>query len=343
MTRGIDFLWAKPLPSFHHKAKTMRFLGFLKFLALFLLVVSCSGRKETAEGNARKADDADTADTTVLDVREIVGVARIEPAGKIIVMNAETAGFVREVLFVENDRVQKGQSLVVLDAELEEAQVQQAKSRIVVQQAAIESARARLSALQVKFMAAKNTYERELRLLQGKAGTQQALEDSRFAKEELEKQILAQEAQIRQQQAQAGELAAELRYREVERAKKTLRAPLAGRFLSCEVKPGNYLSASASLGDFAVDGPQVAVTEVDELFAMRVREGLPAYIRPQGRSEVLSRGKVVFVGPYLKKKSLFSDRSDNLEDRRVREVRVELEDSSKILIGSRVECVISLD
>lgn len=323
----------------------MRFSGFLKFLALLLLVVSCSGNKDTAKGNARdeEAGTTGTADSSVLEVREIIGVARIEPAGKIIVINAETAGFVREVLFAENDRVEKGQALVVLDAELEEAQVQQAKSRIAVQQAAIESARASLSALQVKFMAAKQTYDRELRLLQGKAGTQQAVDDSRFAREELEKQILAQEAQIRQQQAQATELAAELRYREVERAKKTLRAPLAGRFLSCEVKPGNYVLPSASLGDFAVDGPQVAVTEVDELFAMRVREGQSAYIRPQGRNEVLSRGKIVFVGPYLKKKSLFSDRSDNLEDRRVREVRIELEDSSKVLIGSRVECVISLD
>ena len=282
-------------------------------------------------------------DSAVLDVEEIIGVARIEPASKIIVLNAETAGFVREVLFAENNPVEKGQALVVLDAELEEAQVQQARSRINVQQAAIESARAGLSALQVKLAAAKHAYERELRLLQGKAGTQQAVDDSRFAREELERQILAQEAQIRQQQAQVGELAAELRYREVVRSKKTLRAPLSGRFLSCEVKPGNYLSASSSLGDFAVDGPRVAVTEVDELFAMRVREGLSAYIRPQGRAEVLSRGKVVFVGPYLKKKSLFSDRSDNLEDRRVREVRVELEDSNNILIGSRVECVISLD
>lgn len=323
----------------------MHFSGFLKFSSLLFLLVSCSGKKDSTGDNGRDGEPGTIAasDSVVLDVKEIIGVARIEPADKIIVLNAETTGFVREVLFAENDPVEKGQALVVLDAELEEAQVQQAKSRIVVQQAAIESARAGLGALQVKLKAAKSNYEREFRLLQGKAGTQQAVDDSRFAWEELEKQILVQEAQIRQQQALAGELAAELRYREVERSKKTLRAPLSGRFLSCDVTPGNYLSASSALGDFAVDGPRVAVTEVDELFAMRVREGLSAYIRPQGRGEVLSRGKIVFVGPYLKKKSLFSDRSDNLEDRRVREVRVELEDSDKILIGSRVECVISLD
>jgi hypothetical protein len=51
---------------------------------------------------------------------------------------------------------------------------------------------------------------------------------------------------------------------------------------------------------------------------------------------------VIFTSPYLKKKSLFADKADNLEDRRVREVRVELSPKSQVLIGSRLECVIEL-
>ncbi len=319
----------------------MYFFNVSKVVLLVFGLAACSGDKSTAEGKTQDEGSGARAAAT-LDVQEIVGVARIEPAGEIMAISAETAGFVREVLFAENQPVAKGQPLVVLDAELEAAQVERVQGRIVAQQAAIESARAGLGPLQVKLAEAKQAYERELRLFQGKAGTQQAVDDSRFEKEDLEQQIQVQQAQIRQQQALIPELSAELRYRQMEYSKKTLRAPLSGRFLSCEVKTGNYLIASAPLGDFAVDGPQVAITEVDELFAMRVREGLPAYIRLQGREEILSRGRVVFVGPYLKKKSLFSDRADNLEDRRVREVRVELDDSGKTLIGSRVECVITL-
>lgn len=324
-----------------NKKCIMYFFNVPKAMLLVLGLAACSGEKSTADGKTQNGDSGAQVVAT-LDVQEIVGVARIEPAGEVIVISAETAGFVREVLFAENQYVEKGQPLIVLDSELEVAQVERVQGRIVAQQAAIESTRAGLGPLQVKLDAAKQAYEREIRLFQDKAGTRQALDDSRFAKEDLEQQILAQQAQIRQQQALMPELSAELHYRQLERSKKTLRAPLSGRFLSCEVKSGNFLVASAPLGDFAVDGPQVAITEVDELFAMRVREGLPAYIRPQGRREILSRGKVVFVGPYLKKKSLFSDRADNLEDRRVREVRVELEDSGKTLIGSRVECVITL-
>jgi len=53
-------------------------------------------------------------------------------------------------------------------------------------------------------------------------------------------------------------------------------------------------------------------------------------------------GKVILAAPYLRKKSLFSDKVDNLEDRRVREVRVQLDSTETLLIGSRVECIIEL-
>jgi len=314
----------------------------LGILALAAAAYACGGKKEGPEDAARKTADGARMDTSFA-VREVVGIARIEPPGKIIALQAESAGFVQEVLFSENQSVQKGDVLLRLDAVLELAQVQQAQSRIQTQQAAIEAAQANTGPLQTKLSAARNTYQRELKLLQGNAGTQQAVDDSRYQVEELEKQVAAQQALIAQQRALLEELRSALAYNQAQVGKKTLRAPLAGTFLSCEVKPGNYLNAASPLGEFAVEGPYIAVTEVDELYALRVKEGMSAFIRPQGGREVLSKGKVVFTGPYLKKKSLFSDRADNLEDRRVREIRVQLDNSASVLIGSRVECVITLD
>ena len=45
---------------------------------------------------------------------------------------------------------------------------------------------------------------------------------------------------------------------------------------------------------------------------------------------------------HLSKKSIFSDRADNLEDRRVREVRIKVDNPKAVLIVSRVECIIEL-
>lgn len=310
--------------------------------ALSAILLSCQNDKPADTGTLPQTENGKPIDTSFI-LSEVVGIARIEPPGKINTLQAETAGFVREVLFGENQRVQSGQAIVQLDNTLEKVQVDQARHRVRTQEAAIGVARANLGSLQTKLAAARNNLQRESRLLEGNAGTRQAVDDARFLAEDLEKQTAAQQASITQQQALLEELRTALQYAQVQLDKKTLRAAQNGTFLSCAVKPGNYLQTGTALGEFAASGSYMAVTEVDELYALRVKDGMPAYIRPQGSQEILSRGQVVFTSPYLQKKSLFSDRADNLEDRRVREVRVQLGQSERVLIGSRVECVIVLD
>jgi hypothetical protein len=45
---------------------------------------------------------------------------------------------------------------------------------------------------------------------------------------------------------------------------------------------------------------------------------------------------------YLKKKSIFSEKSDDQEDRRVREIKISIKDASSLIINSKVECKIKL-
>ncbi len=276
-------------------------------------------------------------------IREIAGLARVEPPGKIITLNAETAGYVREVRFSEGSRVQKGEVLIVLNSDLEEAQLQQAQSKLRTQRAAISATQATLESLQVKLANARSTYERNQRLAAGNAATPQQLEDSRFAVEDWQKQTAAQQASIAQQQSRLKELEADVQYFRTVLLQRSLLAPMSGTFLSTSIKPGQYITNTTALGEFAMDGPYQAVMEVDELFATLVEPGQRAFIRMQGASERMASGKVVYVAPYLRQKSLFSDSPDNLEDRRVREARIQLDDNAKVLIGSRVECVIELN
>lgn len=311
------------------------------FFAILWLWQSCGGASETP-ATATKSSEEITPDTPFV-LNQIVGIARIEPPEKIIRINAETPGYVREVRFKENQLVQKGDILLVLDGAVEQAQVQQAQSRIQAQKDAIAAAQATLESIQVKLANAANTYERNQRLAKGNAATQQQLDDSRFAVEDLEKQLVAQKATIAQQQSRIKELEADINYYQTLSARRVNRAPLTGTFLSSNIKPGIYVTNETILGDFAMEGAYQAITEVDELFADKVKIGQTAYIRPQGSEEQLATGKVLYVAPYLSQKSLFSDSPDNLEDRRVREVRVQLNTNENVLIGSRVECVIQLE
>ncbi|MFN7118849.1 MAG: HlyD family secretion protein [Saprospiraceae bacterium] len=302
------------------------------------------------QGCGSKSDAAATTENaaeikpdTPIVVNEIVGIARIEPPQKIITINAESAGYVQEVRFQENQPVQKGDILIVLDGEVEQAQLQQASSKVQSQKDAIAAAKATLESLKVKLANARTTYERNQRLAKGNAATQQQLDESRFNVEDLEKQVLAQQATIAEQQSRSKEIESDINYYQTLAKRRVIRAPLTGIFLSSNIKPGNYITNTTALGDFAMEGPYQAITEVDELFANKVKIGQNAYIRPQGSAEQLATGKVVYVAPFLSKKSLFSDSPDNLEDRRVREARVQLNSNDKVLIGSRVECVILMN
>jgi multidrug resistance efflux pump len=123
-----------------------------------------------------------------------------------------------------------------------------------------------------------------------------------------------------------------------------IRAPSDGQVLSLDVSPGSLVTPGTVFGTFAPAGPLTVWCEVDELFAPLVAPGLKVVVRAQGGNEELARGTVGFVGPYLRRKSLFSDEVGDLQDRRVREVQVKVDSGwgAKLLLGSRVECVIFL-
>jgi hypothetical protein len=108
------------------------------------------------------------------------------------------------------------------------------------------------------------------------------------------------------------------------------------------IKKGSAVSQFEKYAEVAPSGPITVRTEVDELFASRLSQGLEADIRFIGSDSVVARGKVIFLSPYLKKKSLFSQKANDQEDRLVREVRIKLEEDKGLILNSKVESVIKL-
>ena len=259
---------------------------------------------------------------------------------KIISLYSRTSGTVSEVFHDLGDTVKKGEILAVLNSQVEEAQLAQAQSKLGTQSAVINNSNAQLSSLSVKAKNADENYQRNEALLKSGGVTQQDLDNSRFAAKSTIKDVDAAKASVEQAVSRIKELKADVAYAEAILEQKKIRAPYDGTILSFDVKVGKSITSNQSLGDFAPAGHLIAVTEVDELYAQKVKAGMTAYIRPQGKSDTLAVGKVYLLSPYLNKKSLFSDAATNMEDRRVREVRILLNDGGKVLIGSRVDCVI---
>jgi multidrug efflux pump subunit AcrA (membrane-fusion protein) len=306
--------------------------------AIFLLVVmvlsACGGKSE--ETKKKKTD------YKLSKIDQLVGIARIEPESKICPIGSEIPGRVVSILVSEGEAVKKGQLIMLLDESSELAQVQQSTSKINTRQQRVKSLEAKISAIGIKLNAADVERKRDRALANAKAGTEKAATDSETTYKNLEADLIIAKADLAEAIAGISEINAESNYLSQLKNKKRVYAPEDGMMLNWDVKLGQAIAAGTKLGDFAPAGNLMAITEIDELYALKVKNGQKVSINLQGTNEKLSNGTVIYCAPYLSKKSIFSDRADNLEDRRVREVHVRVDNPKAVLIGSRVECIISL-
>lgn len=306
---------------------------YISPLLLALALSACGGKEEKKVSIEKyKVDKID----------QIVGVARIEPAAKISPIGAEIAGKVIEIHVQEGQFVKKGTLLVSLDQSLDQAQVQQSIAKVQTRQQRIKSLEAKVAAIELKVNQADIERQRDRNLAESKAGTQKAAFDSESIYSNLKAELAIAKADLAEANAALAEVESERNYTQKLLDKKNIYAPADGMILNWDIKIGQAVAIGSKLADFAPEGDLMAITEVDELFAMKVKKGQRVLINVQGTYEMLSTGTVIYCAPFLSKKSIFNDRADNLEDRRVREVRVRINRPEAVLIGSRVECVINL-
>ena len=308
-------------------------LQILTPLVLLLALNSCGGDTEK-KVNVEKYK--------VNKIDKIIGVARIEPSAKISPIGAESAGKIMKIHVQEGQIVKKGTLLLTLDQSVDAAQIQQSDARLATRQQRVKSLEAKIAAIELKISLADTERKRDRRLADAQAGTEKAAFDSESIYNNLRADLAIAKADLAEAKATIGEVETERNYAQKLLDKKNIYAPADGMVLNWEVKLGQAVSIGSKLADFAPAGDLIATTEVDELFAMKVKKGQRVQINIQGTTDKLSSGTVVYCAPFLSKKSIFNDRADNLEDRRVREVRVRIDQPEAVLIGSRVECIISL-
>lgn len=316
----------------------MKKISYPIIAILLVAITACNGSKEKEVLNKTKTDSTQQVESKI-----IVGVAIVEPQSRIISLYAENGGIIDKINYDINSNIKKGDVVVELNHNIEYAQLEQVRSKLKTQLSIIASGKAKLISLEAKLENAKINFERNKKLFESGGVTKQALDETQYAYESLAGDIAAAKADVEQQQNKYTENLADIDYYRELLSQKFVKAPFDGKILSMDVKVGNYINNTKPIGDFAPSGPLMAITEIDELFANKVNLGMNAYLRTQGLNDTLAYGTVILTSPYLRKKTLFSDGASNMEDRRVREVHVLLDKGSKVLIGSRVECVIILN
>jgi RND family efflux transporter MFP subunit len=173
---------------------------------------------------------------------------------------------VRSVAVVEGQEVSRGEVLI----ELDDARVQ----------AQVDQARAALDAGSLREQQAQAAVDRA-----------QALGEniSRTAREEAERALSSARSEVTRLRAALAEAQALL-------SQYTIIAPLDGIVLDRSAEPGQLADTQTILLDIAAVDELHVETSVDEMFAARIRVGLPARLQPVGRT-IASPGTVIFAAP----------------------------------------------
>jgi multidrug resistance efflux pump len=303
------------------------------------ILTSCGGGKENKN---MPVDESNTINSAIIGVSEVVGVGKVEPETKIISLAVPTGGVVKEIYSNDGDSIKKDEPLARLDDELELIKVSQLRSQYSSQKSQEDIDRLNLRESEARLSNKKRLLESVRTLASKGAETKQTLDDLETEVSTLSLTVEKDRASVNLSASRLRELSEQVRYAEAEAAKKVLRSPYDGVLLELQIEKGSAVNQFESYAEIAPAGPMTVRTEVDELFAGRLENGLDADIRFIGSDSVIARGKVVFLSPYLKKKSLFSQKASEQEDRLVREVRIKLEGENGLILNAKVESVIKL-
>lgn len=296
-----------------------------------LLLFACGKKKEN------------TDPVEVKPANIAVGIGKITPRGGVSNLASPVAGIVSEIAVTTGNRVKSGDLLLTIDNTDASLALNEVNSRLATQQKSVQSAKLLreqgLTRLQDKerklndareLLAAGAVTGESVRNLQNEFDIEQQNQ------QKLQNDILLQESQLREIVSQKSTLAEELN-------RTSLRAPMDGIVLDVLPKKGEAVNRYETYVILAPDAPLIVQAEIDEMFSNRLALGQSCEIRVAGNAQPVAQGKILSISPDLKKKSLFSDSGQDLQDRRVREIEISIDSDTNLLIDTKVECVVQLN
>ena len=296
--------------------------SFFLFI-LFLFFISCNNENKK---NAAADEKAKLEKTN----NRVVGIGMIVPEKDIVQLSSPVNGILKKILKTENDSVSVGTPILELDHQLEDAKIKQLSSEVATQAAQIKGDNASVGEYVAKYENAVSELRRMQRLLAKGAETQQAVDDAGTNLKSFQSNVKRLQASTEVSKSRLNETKAALLVAELERNQKIILSPVNGRILELTVLTGGSVDTRQSIAQISPEGKTVALCEIDEMYAGKIAVGQKGWIRNVGSIDTLSTGTVYFTYSFLKKKSLFTDQSGEKEDRRVRTVKMLLDQPGKL-------------
>lgn len=319
------------------------------------------GDEETAARTLSSGDEK----LFVPEGRFVAGQAVVEPADRETKVAAAVSGRISAVVVKEGDRVEKGQALVELESELEEAAVEIAKADVLADEA--ERTRVRSGVRWEERIAAEEDAKAALaragqsrgvvdRLRKAHAGgavsgdeldraeKQATQDDASAAAAEARRKASSNGSRIEEVMIADAKLeASKARLTEAEARveQRVVRAPIDGEILSVKVRAGEFYQPGSDPLLVMGDTTRLRVRiDVDERDIARVTLGARVIARAPARPGEDFIGTVADIGRRMGRKNVRSDDPVERNDAKILEVVVDMSASKGLVIGQRVTAFI---
>jgi HlyD family secretion protein len=252
-----------------------------------------------------------------------IAKGRIDIEGGTIRLAAQREGLIKQVMVEEGDRVSAGQILATLETAAAQLAIDQADAELA-------AVKGQLPILEARMIAAKREAARLAPLAKSGLASKQG-------RDQANDQILILEAEYRLAALNVVTAEKRLALAKHEIEARTVRAPLDGRIIRRSAKPGDGASTQTVTELFllAPDAPKVVKAELDEQMVNAVKPGQDAEIILEFEDAQNFKGKVLRIGEVF---GLPKNKDDPnaVQDTRVVELVVSIEDAEKLRIGQRV-------
>jgi ABC exporter DevB family membrane fusion protein len=294
------------------------------------------------------------------------GSGIIEPAERESRLAVGAAGVVSEIKVKEGDRVQKGDTLLLLDSSVEEASVKSAEADLANARAAYAktlhgqrvedraAARSEAQSAKARSELSDLALTRAEKLTRGGAMTQEELDRARLTAAADKRTSEASEARARAAEvgsrsediaaAKASVVSAEMRLQQAIATldRRRIRAPFSGEILQVRARIGEYYTPGAgetpvTLGDTSRLRVRM---DVDERDIGRVEIGQSASVAADSFKNEKFSGKVVEMARRMGRKNVRTDDPTERIDTKILEVVIELDSAQKLVPGLRVKSFI---
>lgn len=291
---------------------------------------------------------------------------RVEGLTQDVELRPQTRGQIVSIHVTEGQIVEAGALLVQLDARQYEHELTLAKSELALAEA--EKLRLENGARSFEREEAQSLHDSKLaeldlalsardrvrKLKTGSAVSQQEVDENESRVKSLTAQLQAAksrveslEAPARADELQMATAKIAVAQSRIELAKVTLdrlslRAPAAGQILKIHAEPGE-LTGPESLEPTIIlaDTSRYRVRAfIDELDAPRIKTGMKARIAADGLPDTSYTGKVVRLSPRMSSKQIWSDEPGERIDTKSREIWIEVDTASDLVLGLRVDVMI---